>query len=249
MRIVEQKDSIIELTGVSHSYDTKTRVLEEVSLRVARGEYLGLIGPNGGGKTTLLKVILGLIEPKSGLVELFGVPLRRFKDWPRIGYVSQRAITFDPLFPVTVEEVVLMGRYAKRGMFRRITKEDRERAAQALAEVEMLGLRDRRMSDLSGGQKQRVFLARALASEPDLIVLDEPTTGVDHDAEEQFYGLLSKLNREKGMTLVLVSHDLERVAEEASCVAVIDTTLRYYADPAEAVASEVGPSPHHLIHH
>lgn len=241
----EDTGTIIELEGISFSYGRAADVLSDVSLTVRKGEYLGLIGPNGGGKTTLLKVMLGLLKPREGRVELFGTPLRAFKEWPRIGYVSQRAIAFDALFPVTVEEVVRMGRYARRGLFRRLTLEDARKAEQALEDVEMLAYRHRRVSDLSGGQKQRVFLARALASEPDMIALDEPTSGVDHETEEQFYALLGKLNRERGMTLVLVSHDLERVAREASCVAVVDRTLRYYADPAGAIAGEPSSDTHH----
>ena len=240
-----ETDPIISLENISFSYDTKTDVLEDVSLFVDAGSYLGLIGPNGGGKTTLLKLMLGLLKTRRGTVSLFGTPIRSFKQWPRIGYVSQRAISFDALFPVTVEEVVRMGRYARRGLFRRLTDEDRQKAETALRDVEMFEYRTRRMSDLSGGQKQRVFLARALASEPEIIALDEPTTGVDHETEEQFYVLLKKLNQEQGMTLVLVSHDLERVAHEASCVAVVDTTLRYYANPADAIASESLPKVHH----
>ena len=240
---------VIEVEGVSYSYDGKADALAGVSLCVERGQYLGLIGPNGGGKTTLLRVMLGLLAPREGSVRLFGTDVRRFREWPRIGYVSQRATAFDPLFPVTVREVALMGRYARRGLFRRLTLEDRKKADEALEGVEMLGLADRRMSDLSGGQKQRVFLARALASEPDVVALDEPTTGVDHVTEEEFYRILGALNRERGMTLVLVSHDLERVAREASCVAVVDGTLRYYGSPADAIASEEGARPHHLIHH
>lgn len=242
-------ESTINVENVSFSYGQKTDILSDVSLRVAQGDYLGLIGPNGGGKTTLLKIMLGLLKPRTGVVSLFGVPLGRFKQWSRIGYVSQRAIAFDALFPVTVEEVVRMGRYAKRGFFRRLTAEDMQKAEEALKDVEMAEFRKRRVSDLSGGQKQRVFLARALASEPDCVVLDEPTSGVDHETEERFFELLRMLNQERGMTLVLVSHDLERIAREASAVAVVDKSLRYYADPNEALVHEEGTADAHAVHH
>lgn len=241
----DDHQAIIAVENLSFSYDGKTDVIEEVSFSVRPGDYLGLIGPNGGGKTTLLKLMLGLLSPGGGTVELLGKNIRKFREWYRIGYVSQRATEFDSLFPATVEEVVVMGRYARRGLFRGTTGEDLAKANEALTQVGMQDYRNRRISDLSGGQKQRVFLARALASAPEVIVLDEPTTGVDQEAEDQFFELLAKLNKERGMTLVLVSHDLERVAEEASCVAVIDRQLRYYGDPHEAVLHEHRTDFHH----
>ncbi len=245
MQGVNNAEPIVSVENLSFSYDGKTDVIENVSLSVRKGDYLGLIGPNGGGKTTLLKLMLRLLEPERGMVSIFGTDISRFREWYRIGYVSQQATDFDSLFPATVEEVVLMGRYARRGLFRSVTNEDRTKATQALEQVGMHEYLNRRISDLSGGQKQRVFLARALASEPEIIVLDEPTTGVDHESTEQFYALLSRLNKEQGMTLILVSHDLERIAREASRVAIIEKCLRYYADPREAVARERHIDSHH----
>ncbi len=239
------REIIVSVENLSFSYDGKTDAITDVSISVRKGDYLGLIGPNGGGKTTLLKLILRILRPERGTIQLFLKDICRFKQWERIGYVSQRAIDFDSLFPVTVGEVVLMGRYARRGLLRSVKNEDREKAHEALVRVGMEDYKDRRVSDLSGGQKQRVFLARALASDPDLIVLDEPTTGVDEETQAQFYKLLVKLNKEQGMTLILISHDLERIAEEASCVAVIDRTLRYYGNPRDAVAHEKPKYAHH----
>ncbi|MDB5245106.1 MAG: transporter ATP-binding protein [Parcubacteria group bacterium] len=237
--------NIISVEDLSFSYDGKTNVLKGVSLCIRSGEYLGVIGPNGGGKTTLLKLMLGLLTPEHGRIKLLGQDVRKFRDWYRIGYVSQRATQFDSLFPATVEEVVIMGRYARRGLFRRVTAEDRAKALEALIDVGMLEYRMRRIDELSGGQKQRVMLARALAGEPEIIILDEPTTGVDQETENQFYRLLARLHKEQGMTLLLVSHDLDRVAQEATCVAVIDTELRYYDDPREAASLERSALPHH----
>lgn len=235
---------ILEVEGLSFSYG-RSQVLSSVAFCVMPGTYLGIIGPNGGGKTTLLKIMLGLLPPETGRVQWFGADITTFKRWDRIGYVSQNAIRFDPLFPATVEEVALMGRYARRGLFRFITNTDREKAAEALKTVGLWPHRTKRMNDLSGGEKQRVFIARALAGEPEILVLDEPTTGVDHETQEQFYRLLGKLNREYGQTLILVSHDLERVAREASALAVVDRTLRYYTDPNAAVGAETHTAAHH----
>lgn len=246
MSNVNTNDRVIDVSHVSYAYSADTKVLDDVSLKVSKGDYLGLIGPNGGGKTTLVKIILGLLVPNSGTVSIGEVALSKSKERHRIGYVSQKAIEFDSLFPATVFEVVLMGRYARRGLFRATTEEDNEKAREALAKVSMTEFSDRRISDLSGGQKQRVFIARALAGEPDLIVLDEPTTGVDEATQEHFYTLLKELNSKFSLTLILVSHDLERIAREASAVAVVDGTLTYFEKPEEAVLIE---NPAHVHHH
>ncbi len=236
---------VLALTDVTFGYERDAPVLANASLSVSRGEYLGVIGPNGGGKTTLIKLALGLLPVQKGKVSWFGTDVRRLKGRQRIGYVSQKATEFDSLFPVTVEEVVLMGRYALRGFMRRVSSEDREKAQEALLQVGMEDFSLKRISDLSGGQKQRVFIARALASSPEVIVLDEPTTGVDEETQTQFFSLLRDLNERKHLTLILVSHDLARIAKEASAVAVIDHEIRYYADPSEAVANEREEDFHH----
>jgi zinc transport system ATP-binding protein len=139
-------------------------VLSNIKLDIHRGDYLGLVGGNGAGKTTLLKLILGLLTPKNGTIQLFGQDIRSFKDWSKVGYVPQKATAFDANFPATVEEVVLMGRYGRRGLFRRITTEDREKALEAIQQVDMLRYRNTLIGDLSGGEQQRVFIARALKS-------------------------------------------------------------------------------------
>jgi zinc transport system ATP-binding protein len=238
----ELKDIVLKIEDLSFSYGNE-EVLRDINLTIKKGEYLGLIGPNGGGKTTLLKLALGLLKPSSGEITWFGKT--PFKEWYRVGYVSQKAVDFDSLFPATVEEVVLMGRYARLGLFHWATAEDKKKAEEALQNVNMLEYRYRRISDLSGGQKQRVFIARALASDSEVIVLDEPTTGVDQETQDQFYRLLKDLNGQMGLTLILVSHDLERIAKEASCVAIIERAVRYYSDPQEAVQKEKQVHFHH----
>lgn len=245
MLVVSDSPEILSIENVSFSYTGKTDVLRDISLSVVKGDYLGLIGPNGGGKTTLVKIMLGLLRPQEGSAHLFGVPVRSSKERHRIGYVSQTAVKFDSLFPATVEEVVRMGRYGKRGLFKRLTAEDHAKTEDALAQVDMLAYRNRRVNDLSGGQKQRVFIARALAGEPSLVVLDEPTTGVDEETQEQFYALLKDLNERLSLTLILVSHDLDRIAKEVTHIAVVDTVLRYYENPADAVTAERSTDVHH----
>lgn len=232
MQLVDHTHSIIELTHVSFSYTSQEKALDAITFSLHKGDYLGIVGPNGGGKSTLLKVMLGLLKPAEGSVKLFGQPVERFKDWYKIGYVPQKT-SVEINFPVTVEEVVTMGRYGKRGLFHFPANEDREKVHQALKQVAIFELRNRQISDLSGGQQQRVFIARALASEPEVIFLDEPTAGVDVKTQKQFYALLRKLNKELDLTLILVTHELDIVAHEATELAYVNCSLGYYGNPEE----------------
>jgi len=233
---VNHIDTIIELDNVSFFYTNET-VIKDVSLRIHKGDYVGIIGPNGGGKSTLLKLMLGVIKPTHGSVKLFGQDIKHFKDWSKIGYVPQKTY-FDMNFPVTVEEVVSMGRYGKRGLFHFPTSEDAKKVKQALEQVEMGQFHKRQIGDLSGGQQQRVFIARALVVDPEVIFLDEPTVGVDIKTQQQFYKLLRKLNKELDLTLVLVSHELDVIAHESTELGYINRTLDYYGDPNEFLKGE-----------
>ncbi|NGM67727.1 metal ABC transporter ATP-binding protein [Natronolimnobius sp. AArcel1] len=225
----------VRVTDVSFAYDDQP-VLENVSLEIDEGAFLGLIGPNGSGKTTLLKIMLGLQQPDSGSVELFGTPASAFREGTRLGYVSQQSSEADSMMPVTVREVVEMGRYPHAGL-RRLSDEDHAIIDDALAEVGIADLADRRISRLSGGQKQRAYIARALASEADFLALDEPTVGVDAESVEQFYDLLDDLN-EHGITIVLIEHDLGMVAEHADTMACLDGTLYEHCGTEQFLASD-----------
>lgn len=227
----------IEIHNVSFSYEND-QVLKDISLDVSKGDYLGMIGSNGAGKTTLLKIVLGLLTPTTGSVKLFGVDVKNFKQWPRIGYLPQNVARFDLGFPATVREVVLMGRYGRLGLFRAPLAHDSEVVKNALIEVGMWEFKDRLIGQLSGGQQQRVFIARALASEPEIIFLDEPTVGIDQQSRTEFYSLLRDLNKHHGLTLVLVSHDLNIVVQEAKHVAYIDHTLIYSGPSSEFLQNE-----------
>jgi zinc transport system ATP-binding protein len=231
MQQVNHTHTIIQLESVCFSY-TNEEVIKDVSVEIHKGDYVGIVGPNGGGKTTLLKLMLGLIKPNDGNVSLFGKEIAAFKDWSKIGYVPQKT-TVETNFPVSVEEVVAMGRYGRKGLFHFPNKADKEKTHQALKQVDMFEYKDRQISDLSGGQQQRVFIARALATEPEVIFLDEPTVGVDVKTQKQFYKLLRKLNKELSLTLVLISHELDVVAHEATELVYINRTLEYYGDPNE----------------
>ena len=234
---VDHTKNIIEVENVSFAYSGE-EVLTDIMLSIHKGDYLGIIGPNGAGKSTLLRIILGLLKPTSGTVKLFGQDINRFKQWSRIGYVPQKAVSFETNFPVTVEEVVAMGRYGKRGLFKFPNKEDFQKVTQSLKQVEMLPFRRKQISDLSGGQQQRGFIARALVTEPEIIFLDEPTVGVDIKTQKQFYSLLRRLNQELDLTLLLVSHELDILAHEATELAYINRTLDYYGNPEEFLKGE-----------
>ena len=224
MLSVDHTKNIIEVKEVSFSYGANL-ILDRVSLAVHPGDYLGLVGPNGAGKTTLLKIMLGLLAPDSGTVKLFGTNLPDFHDHSKIAYVPQQATNFDANFPLTVREVVAMGRDARRGLFRPLQTADQEIITGVLEQVGLLDYQDTLIGKLSGGQAQRAFIARALAVQPEVIFLDEPTTGIDQKSQDDFYALLKKLNQAQGLTLVLVSHDLERVAGEVMHIACLGHNL------------------------
>lgn len=234
---LDHKQNIIELKNVSFSYQNE-EVIKNVSLEVHKGDYLGIVGPNGGGKSTLLKLILGLLTPNKGQILLFGQELKRFKDWSKFGYISQQVAHIDSSFPMNVEEIVTMGRYAKLGLFRFPMRKDRQAVQKALEQVGMWEFRKRLIGDLSGGQQQRVFIARALAGEPEIIILDEPTVGVDEKTQKQFYTLLQSLNNSLNLTLLLVSHELDMVSHEATEIAYINRSLVYYGVPKAFMESE-----------
>ncbi len=226
-------------------------VLEEVSLTVPRGVFLGIVGPNGGGKTTLLRVALGLLRPERGRVLLFGRDVWLGRGLERVGYVPQRA-GLDRRFPTSVEELVLTA-FPGRRSWGRIGAAEKAAAARAMREVGVWEDRRRAVGRLSGGQQQRAFLARALAGEPELLLLDEPTTGVDPGGREAFFGLLRELQRRRSLTVVMVTHDVGAVAREVTAVACLNRRLVYHGPPAglgeAGLAERVYGMPVHLVRH
>lgn len=228
---------IVELEGVTVRFQDLV-ALEDVTLQVRRGDFLAVIGPNGSGKTTLIRAILGLVQPTHGTVRLFGRAPRDFGgEWSRIGYVPQMTRT-DPRFPIRVFDVVLMGRYGRVGLIRRPGRRDREAARRALQRVGLAELADRQIGRLSGGQRQRVFVARALAAEPEFLILDEPTSGVDVGTTEGLFELLGRFHRE-GMTIIVVSHDVGVVAQHVSVVACLNRTLVAHGRPEEVLRPDI----------
>jgi zinc transport system ATP-binding protein len=200
-------------------------ILSDVNLTVKQGEVVGVAGPNGGGKTTLLRAVLGLTPTCCGTIRFFGKPLNGSAERRRIGYIAQNAAHIDLTFPASVKEVVMLGRVAPRGLLRRLNGEDRALAMEALQEVGMDGLANRQIGALSGGERQRVLLARALASRPDILFMDEPTTGFDPEARSEFVKLLRHLNEEHAITMLLVSHETDILSHAARRLVVVDRTI------------------------
>lgn len=216
---MSDNEVLIRVRNLSFAYDGNL-VLDDVSLEICAGDFLGLVGPNGGGKTTLVKLILGILRPMKGTIEVFGETPQKGRE--RIGYVPQYA-RYNADFPVTVESFVLMGRLRPGGIGRRYSADDRDAARKALAELSLEHLAKRDVKKLSGGEKQRVLVARALATAPDALFLDEPTVSVDSAVEKHFYDVLQELNAR--MPIVLVSHDLGFISSYLTRVACLNRRL------------------------
>lgn len=225
---------IVSLKHINFYYGEQ-KVLEDINLDIKRGEYLGIVGPNGSGKSTLLKIMLGLLSPSHGHISLFGDDIKVFQKWSKIGYVSQRAVSQIIAVPMTVEEVVALGITSNKRWHDSMTATDKHDVQAALAAVGMESRQKSLLSELSGGQQQRVFIARALVSQPELLILDEPTVGVDSRSQLEFYELLKRLNKDHSLTLILVSHDLEVVAHEVTQVACINRRLVSHGQPKEVL--------------
>ncbi len=221
---VKKGRNAIELEEVSFLYDG-TLVLDNISFTIETGDYVGILGPNGSGKTTLLKIILGLIEPAAGEVTIFGESIRDFKQHSWIGFVPQHVSVGDWQFPATVEEIVRSGRTATIGLLRRFSSTDAHACAEAMEIAEVSDLAKRRIGELSGGQRQRVFIARALAASPKVLILDEPTVGVDIARQEKFYAFLKKLNEKHNITIIFVSHDIDVAVHEAKTILCLNKQL------------------------
>ena len=205
-----EKPPVIEVEGVSISRSGE-QVITDATFKVLRGDFAGVVGPNGGGKTTLLKATLGLLPRDAGAIKLFGTPVEQFHDWHRVAYVGQDSINFDQSFPLSVRELVSLGRINRQNIGHRLGSEDWRHVDEMLRFMGIDDISDKRIGQLSGGQKQRVFVAKAMARDPDVLFLDEPVAGVDPETQERFYMKLSNLNAQKGTTIIDVSHDLSAV--------------------------------------
>ncbi|GAB6179853.1 metal ABC transporter ATP-binding protein [Desulfotomaculum defluvii] len=205
------KEDIIKIEGLNFTYGCHL-ILNNINLSIAAGDVVAITGPNGSGKSTLLKLVLGQLKPTSGSIKLFGTEAHKVKERYRIGYLAQKATSFNSQFPATAREVIRSGRVPRRGLFHPLLKPDQLLVDQVLEQVGMLEFADHPVGTLSGGQQQRILLARALVSQPDLLILDEPNTGVDSQALDSMYRLLKELSLQQDMTMLIVSHELEGLA-------------------------------------
>ena len=240
-----EENPVVVIQDLNFSYN-RHNVLEGVSLMVASRDFVSIVGPNGGGKTTLLKLMLGLLNPTMGTVKVFGVPPGEARF--RMGYMPQHT-HLDPLFPVSAMDVVLMARLGHKRLIGSYSRIDKEAAEEALRKLQSWDLRNKQFSSLSGGQRQRVLIARALASGPDLLLLDEPTAGLDLTVETELYDLLRGITED--LTVVMVSHDLgfvSRLVNKVVCVkrrVVVHPTSEITGE----IINEIYGSPMKIVRH
>jgi zinc transport system ATP-binding protein len=207
-----------------------SEALQQVSFQVTRGDYLGIVGPNGSGKSTLIKVILGLLSPQSGKIEILGEPRERFRRWEKVGYLPQGLQFFNPHFPATVDEVVRLGRLAGKRFPKRFGAADAEAVQRTMEWMGIEQIRGKMIGELSGGLRQRVLLARALVNDPELLVMDEPTTALDPETRENFYQLIYEMNQKRKATVLLVTHDTATIGKYASHLLYLDKRVIFFGD-------------------
>lgn len=244
---------IIEIKDLSVRYGA-TEALQDISCTIEKGDFVGLVGPNGGGKTTLAKTLLGLVPVYSGAVSLLGQSIRIFNDFKKIGYLPQKHTGINPLFPASVEEVVFFGLLAGKKWPKKIRQEDKCTVHAMLEKLGIADMKDKLISELSGGQQQKVLLARALVSEPELLILDEPSTALDPNSREQFFALLKEMHRTKRTTILLITHDTGYIGEYATKLLYIDRTLVFFGNIGDFCSSDdmavsFEKSHHHIVWH
>lgn len=244
---------IVSTKLLSCSY-REGRVLEEISFQVARGDYVGIVGPNGSGKSTLIKALLGLVTVNHGSAALFGIPLADFRDWHKVGYLPQSLHLVNPVFPATVHETVGLGLLSLKRFPKRLNRADNDKIERLLEELGIFDLKHKLIGELSGGQLQRVLLARAIVNDPELLVLDEPTAALDPETRGRFYAMIAEINRSRGVTILLVTHDSGAIGEHASKMLYLDKKMLFYGSFDEfchspEMSSLFGEHSQHLMCH
>lgn len=237
------KVPIFDVKNLSFVVDAQ-QILYNVNFEVFKSDYIAIIGPNGGGKTTLIRLLLNLETPSGGEIKLFGKEISKFRQWHKIGYVPQRASLVDVNFPATAYDIVKMGA---------IFSKDKTLAIEAMRKMDVLHLQDKMIGTLSGGQRQRVMIARALASNPEVLILDEPNTGVDISSQQRFYELLRELNKKDGLTIMFITHDIGVIANDIARLFSINQKAVICNNPKQALSceemSELYGIDAHLLHH
>lgn len=226
--------SIIKIENLGYDFG-EGWVLHNLNLQIDSGDFVAVIGANGAGKSTLLRLIAHILRPTEGYITMYGRPLNEFKDWGKVGYVPQNPGRQQRTFPISVREVVSLGRLDGRSLFQRFNATDEAAVDDIMQRFALTDLAKRKIGDLSGGQQQRVFLARAMVNDPELLLLDEPATGVDPDAKVELYRMLGDLNRLDGKTIIMVSHDLELASQYAKKALCLDQGICFWGDVKEAL--------------
>ncbi|KKQ68345.1 MAG: ABC transporter ATP-binding protein [Candidatus Nealsonbacteria bacterium RIFCSPLOWO2_12_FULL_39_31] len=245
--------AIISAKNVSFGYGGAV-ALDNVSFNIEQGDYIALVGPNGAGKTTLIKILLGLEKSNNGSIKIFDKDVSSFNQRNKIGYLPQKIDSFNPLFPATAVEVVALGLLSRKKYLKRLNKNDRLAVAKVLEIFGISDLKNRLVSELSGGQQQRVFLARAMVSEPSLLILDEPSAALDPQIRENFFEIIEKINKEKKTTIILITHDIGQVGEYAEKMLYLDRKIIFYGKFSDFCLSKemterFGNFSQHLICH
>ena len=228
---------ILEVQNLSFAYQGNL-ILKDVNFTINKGDFAGIIGPNGSGKSTLIKLMLKILTPEKGQIKIMGEDIKKFSGWSKIGYISQKANSFNTGFPATVKEIVGISLLANNGIFRRKPADYEQKVYDALKKVGMQDYGNALIGRLSGGQQQRVFIARVLVTEPEIMFLDEPTAGIDAKSEEALYCLLARLNEELGITIIMVTHDIGAITVHANKLICLGEKGVTVHDTGEAAADE-----------
>ena len=220
---------LITITDLGFDYG-EGWVFHHLNLTIVEGDFVAVIGANGAGKSTLLKMLANVITPTAGSIAYGGVPISKYTEWEKIGYVPQNPARQQRNFPISVREVVSLGLMRGDRLMQRLSCQERQRLEATLERFQLVDLQQRKIGELSGGQQQRVFLARAMVKQPRILLLDEPATGVDTSAKMGLYALLKHINREHGTTIIMVSHDLELAADTAKNALCLDHGICFWGD-------------------
>lgn len=228
---------IIEVKNLSVNYG-QTEALKNVSFAILKGDFIGLAGPNGAGKTTLIKAMLGLIPSENGNINILGNNIDKFENWGKIGYLPQKSSTINALFPAIVNEIIILGLLSQKKFPKRITKNDQNKVDNILNDLGISELKNMMLGELSGGQQQKVLLARALVSNPEILIFDEPSTALDPNSRESFFKLVQKLNKEKGIAIILITHDTGYIGSYANKLMYLDHELKYFGEISDFCLSD-----------
>ncbi|MGN0023512.1 MAG: metal ABC transporter ATP-binding protein [Elusimicrobiaceae bacterium] len=243
---------IIEVKNLSFSYNGE-ETLKDISFTVKSGDFTGVLGPNGGGKTTLIKAILGLLPSEKGRIKLFGRDLKHFKDWQKIGYLEQKA-TPPKLMPLTAFDVARLGLLSSKKMPRIFNAEDNRRTLAVMETTKCLEYKDKLFNELSGGQQQRVLMARTLVNNPALIILDEPSTALDGSSRDSLFEMISRINKNSNTAVLVITHDIADIGKYVNNFIIVDKKLIFSGDKhnfcrSKKVTDYFGPYTPHLMDH